>query len=195
MIRDRLPELHFITPIANVRSILELGILAHTHAERFQHQSIAMHEVQGRRASVAVPGTGKKLHDFANLYICARNPMLYKRRYQEVCVLAVSTDVLDIPGVIVTDSNAASYYVSFRPAIAGLSHVDHELTFAEDWTDSDQIHYWRKKAAKCAEVVVPNLVEPRYVLHAYVASADLKQQMDALDTRLTVRVDKHLFFR
>lgn len=195
MIRDRLTELYFITPIANVRSILELGILSHTRAERFLHQSIAMHEIQDRRASVAVPGTGKKLHDFANLYICARNPMLYKRRYQEVCVLAVSKDILDLPGAIVTDSNAASYYVSFRPAIAGLSHVDHELTFADDWTDSDQIQYWRKKAAKCAEVLIPDLVEPQYVLHAYVASAELKQHMDALDTPLTVSVDKHLFFR
>ncbi len=195
MTRDELPELHFITPIENVPSILEFGILSHIRAAPLRHRSIAMQEVQDRRASVVVPGAGKKLHQYANLYICGRNPMLYKRKYEDICVLAVSIDVLDLPGVIVTDQNAARNYVSFRPGAAGLSHVSVELTFADNWTDTDQILFWQKKAAKCAEVLVPDRVDPTYLQHAYVGSEESKRQMDAMGMDLTVIVNTHLFFR
>jgi len=65
---------------------------------------------------------GRALHEYANLYICPRNPMLLKKSdiHERICVLQVSVDVLDIPNVIVTDSNAASKYVSFRPAPGGV---------------------------------------------------------------------------
>ena len=55
------------------------------------------------------------LHEYANLYLCARNPMLYKRResHGTLCVLRVSTDVLDLPGVVLTGGNAASDYTAF----------------------------------------------------------------------------------
>src|SRR5712691_2607983 len=50
---------------------------------------------------------------YVNLYLCARNPILYKRqsRHAELCVLRIDPRVLDLPGVVVTDGNAASAYV------------------------------------------------------------------------------------
>jgi hypothetical protein len=193
--RDDLDELHFITSVENVPSILANGILSHVRAARMVHRSVAMPEIQDRRSKVVVPGTGRKLHEYANLYICARNPMLFKRRHEEICVLSVSTAVLDLKRVIVTDQNAAGHYVSFRAAPDGLRYVSRELVFAEDWRDRDQIQYWRKKAAKCAEVLVPDRVNPKYIQHACVASVEMKTRMDALNTGLEVRVDRHLFFR
>ena len=120
MNRDELRELQFITPIANILSIVEHGILSHVRAARLPHSSVAMPAMQDRRSQVVVPGGSRRLHEYANLYICARNPMLYLRRHQEICVLAVSPDVLDLPDVIVTDQNAGGDYVSFRPAPDGL---------------------------------------------------------------------------
>jgi len=78
MRREELGDLHYITPIANVASILSKGILSHQRAARVPHQSVAMQEVQDRRMNTIVPGINKKLHDYANVYICARNPMLFK---------------------------------------------------------------------------------------------------------------------
>jgi ssDNA thymidine ADP-ribosyltransferase, DarT len=52
---DDLEELHFITPIANLPSILQHGILSHDRAEKVPHQSVANMEVQDRRASRRVP--------------------------------------------------------------------------------------------------------------------------------------------
>jgi len=195
MKREDLRELHYITPIENVPSILRHGILSHARARRFAHRSVAMNVMQNRRSKVVIPGAGRKLHEYANLYICARNPMLYKLRSEAICVLSISTEVLDLEGVIVTDQNAAGNYVGFWPAPDGLRHVNRELTFAEDWRDPDPIQYWRKKAAKCAEVLVPDRVPPKYIQHAYVASSEMKQRMDALSTGLEVRVNGHLFFR
>jgi len=48
--REELDELHYITPIVNVGSILKQGILSHQLMERMQHTSVAMAEVQTRRA-------------------------------------------------------------------------------------------------------------------------------------------------
>jgi len=129
-----------------------------------------MNEIQDRRARVTVPG-GRKLHDYVNLYVCARNPMLYKRQgqFKELCVLKIRPNVLDLPGVVISDRNASSEYAIFRSAPNGLGIVNREWTFAEYWTDSDQILEWKKKAAKCAEVLVPDEVQPKYIIGAYVS--------------------------
>jgi hypothetical protein len=193
--RNELQELHYITPIANVQSIVKRGILSHKKAAKIDHETVAMQVIQDRRAKVVVPG-GRPLHHYANLYICGRNVMLYLRRnrHREICVLRVSHDVLDLPDVVVTDSNASSDYVRFAPAPDGLAIVNQELTFAEDWTDSDPVIYYRKKSAKCAEILVPDLVVPKFVTGAYVSGHDVLAHMQALKLGIPISVDSHLFF-
>lgn len=170
MQRSELDELHFITPVSNVASILNVGIVSHRLAEKLPHSSIAMEEIQDLRAGKKIPGGGE-LHSYANLYFHARNPMMWKRRdmHASMCVLRLSPDVLDLAGVVVTDANAASKYTRFEAAPGGLSIVDRERTFAQSWTDPDKFEYWRKKAAKCAEVLVPNRVPPRLIIGAHVS--------------------------
>jgi hypothetical protein len=88
MKRPDVTELHYITPIANVPSILQYGILSHARAERVPHGSVAMQEIQDRRRNKQIPGA-RTLHDYANLYFDAHNPMLSARRSQNdlLCVL------------------------------------------------------------------------------------------------------------
>jgi hypothetical protein len=140
MNRSDLRELHYITTISNVASIITHGILSHKSAAKVRHTSIAMEEVQERRKKKIVPG-GRPLHDYVNLYICARNPMLYVRlsEHQNLCVVQIHPDILDEPGVIITDCNAASDYARFAQAPQGLSIVDKDLTFAEYWTHPDPV--------------------------------------------------------
>jgi hypothetical protein len=196
MERHELTELHYITPIVNVPSILRMGILSHSRAKRIEHQSVAMNAIQDRRANVTVPG-GRKLHEYVNLYICARNPMMYKRQaqFKELCVLRISTDVIDLPGVVVTDGNASGDYVRFSAAPKGLAIVNRDWTFADDWRDPDQIQYFRKKAAKCAEVLVPDKVEPAYITGAYVACQGAQAVLEGLAKGVAVEINSHLFFR
>lgn len=196
MERNELTELHYITPIVNVPSILAKGILSHNSAKRLRHKSVAMNEIQDRRAKVKVPG-GRKLHDYANLYICARNPMMYKRKeqYMEICVLRISPDIIDLPGVVISDGNASSDYVRFLAAPKGLDVVNRNWTFAEYWTDPDPIIEWQKKSAKCAEVLVPDKVAPSYIMGAYVACEEAKELLEVKVKALTIEINSHLFFK
>jgi len=194
--RSELVEFHYIVPIANVRSIMKRGILCKNRAKRLRPESVAMEEIQEIRANKVVPG-GRLLHDYANLYFHARNPMLRKRASQhtELCVLRVSTEILDLPGAVITDGNSASGYTAFRQSPAGLAIVERDLVFAEYWTDADQIVAWQKKRAKCAEVLVLGEVPPRFILGAYVSCPESQQALIETGFDLPIAVDPHLFFR
>ncbi len=198
MLRSELEELHYIAPMTNLQSICKTGILSHSRAENIPHISVAMPEIQERRAKVTVPG-GKKLHEYVNLYICARNPMMYKiisvEDPKSICVLRVSTDILDLPEVVITDGNASSAYIRFSAAPAGLSIVDRERTLSDDWRDDDSIIYFRKKLAKCAEVLVPDIIEPRYIIGVYVLCDESLKKLGTSTLQIPLTINSHLFFR
>lgn len=196
MRRDEVEELYFITPMENLPSIMRHGILCHKKAAKVLHRSIAMNEIQKKRAQVAVP-SGRPLHEYANLYFCARNPMMFVRKHDHLslCVLRVHESVLDIDGAVVTDSDASSDHRLFRAAPGGVKVVDKDLTFADDWTDSDTIQYWRKKAAKCAEVLVPERVPREYIIGAYVSCEATRTTFDEYNTGLTATINAKMFFR
>jgi len=195
--RDDLPELHYIATIANLASIRQHGILSHKQASRVQHTSVAMREMQERREKVVVPGA-RPLHEYVNLYICARNKMLFKikGKHAELCVLRISTDVLELPGVVVTDQNASSKYVRFAPVDAGLSRLDSDLVFAEYWTHSDDpIQEWRHGSIKCAEVLIPDRADPRFIQGGYVSCEASRSTVESAAQGFPVTIDGHLFFR
>jgi hypothetical protein len=194
--RAELSELHYLTPIANVPSIMQKGILCKKKASKFGPASIAMAEIQQLRANRSVPG-GLEIHSYANLYFCARNPMMYKRAAQhlELCVLQVDASVLDLDGVVIADGNAASNYTAFWPSPAGLAKVNRALVFADDWRDQDQIRKWQKSAAKCAEVLVPGQVPPDRINGAYVSCPETETALRRLGFDQPITVNPHLFFR
>lgn len=148
-------ELHSIMPMANVPSVMTHGILSYQDATRLVHDDVSMQVIQDRRDRVQVP-QGLKLHQYANLYFHARNPMLYKRLDQvgSLCILRVSLDVFKIAGTVLTDQNASSSYVRFFPPSA-LNRLQLEQIYAENWQHDDKIAYWRHKSQKCAEVWFP----------------------------------------
>ena len=195
--RDELVELHYISPIDNLRSIAQHGLLCHKLAIRLNPVSIAEPRVQDRRRRKRVP-QGQPLHDYVNLYIYARNPMLFRRQREgwRICVLCISTDVLDLPGVVVTDQNAASGYARFAEAPAGLVYVSKEKTFAESWKHpDDQFAEWRHTSMMCAEVLVPDRVEPGYIKGVYVAGVLHKEEIDKIGLGIGTYVNRHLFFK
>lgn len=195
MRRDELKELHYITPIANVPSILRDGILSHTLVARLPHMSIAMQEVQTRRAQIVLPN-GRRLHDYVNLYFHARNPMMYKRKdgHEALCVLIISTDVLDLAGAIITDRNAAAN-PRFMRSPQGVATLDKGKVFAEDWRHpGNPSAYFDHKAVKCAETLIPDRVESRYIVGAYTSCKKSANMLRGLAPTLPVVVDGHMFF-
>jgi hypothetical protein len=188
-------EFQCIMPLENIPSVLRLGILSNERAAKVAHRSVALEVVQERRDSKQIPG-GLKLHQYANLYFHARNPMLYKRkeRAAEMCVLQVSTEVRHIKGVVITDRNASSDYVRFlHPSQAEL--LDFDAIFAMDWRHTDQFAYFERKSKKCAEVLVPHVVEPRFLTGAYAVDSRVASKLKEAGFDLPVKVDANMFFR
>ena len=195
MKRADVKELHYITAIANVLSILQRGILSHTRADQLDHDSVAMPEIQERRKNKQIPGA-RTLHEYANVYFDAHNAMLSKCRHRnnEICVLRVTPSVLDLPGVIVTDRNAASDWVSFRSVPDGLELIVVERLRARYWTHPDPYDQMSHKSEKCAEVLVPEQVEPRFIIGAYVASQTALATFENLNSGLPVEIREDIFF-
>jgi len=194
MERDEVKELHFITSIANLESILRRGILSHDGASKINHQSVALQDVQERRRGKSVPNGGR-LHSYANLYFHARNPMMYRLVRQgrdDLVVIRVSDAVLDLQDTVLTDGNAASAGTRFYPSPDGLANLSSELIVAKYWTD---VNYWpdqEKKRARNAEVLVPNLVASRYIKGCYVDTSARRSHCRGVDI---VRVHKEIFFQ
>jgi hypothetical protein len=191
-----LTELHYITPIANLPSILARGILSRKLAARVPHESIANEEVQDRRAMVRVPN-GCRLHEYVNLYFNARNPMMYVRQNQHrsLCIIRVSPDVVHLPDVVIADRNAARDWPRWEPSPAGLRMIDRDRVFAEWWTHpGDPDEQYRHKGEMCAEVLVPEKVPPDFITGAYVSGATSAAPARALVPSLPITVDGYLFF-
>jgi len=177
MNRRDINELHFITAIKNVPSIMKHGIVSHNRSKQLKIEVCDISEpgVQARRAVKKIPGTNRRLHDYANLYFDAHNPMLSARRSEnsQICVLRVKKTVLDIEGVVITDQNAARP-CWFKTVDEGLPLLKKDEVYAVWWTDDDD-DYWeyeRKKGIKCAEVLVPDYVPSDYIIGAYVDSEE-----------------------
>ena len=191
----RVTELQCIMPIGNVPSVLQHGILSHEDASKLDHASVAMEAIQEKRDKKHVPG-GLKLHQYANLYFHARNPMLFKRRAEaaELCVLRVSTDVISTAGVVFADSNASSEYVRFlSPAQWQLLHFDD--IYAMDWRHpDDQVAFFRHRSRKCAEVLVPRYVESRFLTGAWVMNQTAAAKLSSTGFVLPISIDPVLFF-
>jgi len=123
--------------------------------------------------------------------------MLYKRRDKatELCVLRVSIEVRHLEGVVFTDSNASSDYVRFLHS-SQWALLDFEAIYAPDWRHpNDPIAYYRHRSRKCAEVLVPHCVEPKFLVGAYAVLDSSAAKLAAVGFSLPVTVDSAMFFR
>jgi hypothetical protein len=187
---DDFDELHYITPMENVASILERGVLSHRLAGSVPHRSVADEDVQAIRARTKVLGSAP-LHTYANAYFTARNPMLYVRlaQHRDICVLRIRKEVIDIAGTVITDGNASSKWTRFSAGRGGLAIVEKDRTFAEYWTDS-----WDTKRRKCAEVLAPGRIPADYIVGAYVSCAASLESFDGICDEMEGEVNRALFF-
>lgn len=190
----KIEEFHCIQALENIPSILAHGILSHERAERLEHRSVAMAEVQERRDRVKIP-KGLRLHQYANLYFHARNPMMYKLQHlsAHLCVLRVSASAMQTQGAVIADQNASSNWVRFLDP-SQIAQLDLEAVYARDWTDDHPPSYWRKKSQKCAELLIPNCLPPEQIIGAYVLNETSEAALQAGGFTLPISIGPDLFF-
>jgi hypothetical protein len=133
-----------------------------------------MAEVQARREAISVPGA-RPLHEYANLYFCARNPMMFTRVINagsgNIAVLVIDERILDGGGVVIADGNASSGYTRFARSPGGVSLIDHTRVHG-DWSGyMDERAKWEHKRVKCAEVLVPDRVPAEMLVRVLVPKA------------------------
>lgn len=182
-----------MTPIANLGSIMQHGLLSHARADGVPHESVAMEEIQERRAARRVPNA-RPLHEYVNLYFDARNAMMWARRSTDLVVIRVAPDVLDLSGVVVTDGNAANNPTRFYASPAGLEHLEADRVFAESWTHSDPWQKLEWKRQRQAEVLVPDSVPPLFILGCYTRNGDAASRCRPHVGDLTVEVNGRVYF-
>lgn len=73
--------------------------------------------------------------------------------------------------------------------------LDFDMVFARSWESDNQFEYWRKKSAKCAEVLVPGKIEPSFIIAAAVKSDEDKDRILSLGFDKRIYVSSDLFFR
>lgn len=182
MDRSQVKHLYYIAHLDNLTSIVKNGIICHNKVGKKRVVDISNSAVQERRAAVRIPGINKPLHDFANLYFNPRNAMMFVRKdlHEELWVLGISSSVLEMPNVVITDGNAASGPTLFLDVPSGLAKLPRNGIMTKDWRDDDRIVMAEKRRVACAEVLIPNKVEPSFFEEIYVSCTETKKRVTEL---------------
>ncbi len=78
---------------------------------------------------------------------------------------------------------------------SGLAALDKDRVFATFWLHQDNlIEEWAHSSVKCAEVLVPDRVESKYISGAYVANETALKVFNKLRIQLTVSIRSDIFF-
>ncbi len=184
-----------IQSIENIPSIMNYGILSNEEAKRFQHISIALEDVQRKRDLIKIPNHNR-LHQYANLYFDYWNPMLSKLRNKndQICLLSINPEILDLHNVILSDRNAASSYANYYSVEEGLKNLNFNQIFMKNWKSSDYYLEQEQKSVKCAEILVPNVVEYKYVLAAAVFNNNAANKLKEYGFNKNIYVKPEFFF-
>ena len=183
----KITQKHYLTNIThrnNISSILFNGLLCYEKTKEIDHISVALGNVQLRREHKNVPN-GMPLHRYASLYFAPRNPMMYYLKYHleevefnKLIVLMIAPEVLEMDGVVITDGNAASNITRFFSPDEGLNRVDFtNRVYADWWTDDDPYAAAEKRRAKCAEILVPEVIPPSMIIGALVPTGQARQEL------------------
>lgn len=188
--------LYNIVDLDNIPSIIQHGILCHKLADAIEHKSVALEEVQNRRENKRVP-QGHKLHDYANLYINPRNPMMFllRAKYTDLCVLEISASVIKLSGVVVSDMNASRDMCKFMSPSEALAELDFAKIYAKYWTHPNELDEYTHKGISCSEVLVPERVSFDFIIGAYVADSAVESRLQSMGFYKPIYIDSDMFFR
>ena len=155
--RYGIEHLKYMTPIENLASIMELGLLSHNGVQStgISRRDISDPEVQRIRGAKQVGG--RELHDYVNLYFNSRNPMLYVRQevQDNIAILCINRTYIGRSGVWYSDGNAASSGTNFYYSPRRLYELNWDCIWADYWSGHND-----GTRVRCAEVLVPQRIPP-----------------------------------
>ncbi len=195
--KPEIKSLYYITHLENLRSILTHGILSHNAVETsgVKFRTVYDTGIVNSRKLRQTPDS-RSLWDFANLYFQPRNPMLYRlvqeKDRKEIIVLGVLPNVLKIPGIFITDGNAANSPTGFYLSDEGIKAIFGiwDILTGEWWNATDG-----SKRKIMAECLVPGFIPPDAVHTIYVADYMVAEQIrQILPKDIPVVPEPNMFF-
>ena len=173
----RINQLYYITPVQNIVSILERGILSHDTIEKegIQYYTIYDKDVLAHRLSKVALG-GRRLTSYANFYFQPSNSMLFSlvKKYDpdSIVVVGVSPTILKTKGVLITNGNAANnetmiFPVEMRSEVLGIIK---DVLESETWSPD-------QKRSRMAECLYPDRVPPDKITRIYVRGREAKTKL------------------
>ncbi len=168
---ERQNQYYYITHIDNVPSIVQHGILSHNKREQMgiAHTPIYDLGIVSRRRERSL--NGAVLGDYANLFLRAKNPMLWRVISEvgvdKLAIVAVKQEIRRKRDALVTDGNAAHSLTSFFPTS---KYQEVVRGLREDL----QRQYWKEedgsKRRTMAEILVPDMIPSEMISAIYVAN-------------------------
>jgi len=73
--------------------------------------------------------------------------------------------------------------------------IDNDVLFAQYWTHPDDpISEMEHKSIKCAEVLVPDMIDASSILGAYTSCAEGCNSFQKKNNTISVKINEYLFF-
>ena len=168
---------YHLTHKKNLASIVKYGLFSRERLNGFE--DIANSDVVDYRRIKKDRVYYKTLTSYVPLFFNPRNPMLYSKRenQHELLILKVSTKVLGNERALFTNGNAASKISKFyKGGVNYLSEVNEKIDWvsilAEYWNDDED-----GKRKRCAEILVPDNVEKKFIKGVIVSNRKLEKQI------------------
>lgn len=95
---------------------------------------------------------------------------------------------------MISDGNAASNQTRFYTPEPGLAALDETRVFAATWKSNDVWDEWERKRQRQAEVLVPGVVPPEYIVGCYARHPRAAGECRRLVANLAVEVNAHVYF-
>ena len=203
---NKIEFVYYITSASHLQSILKHGILSHNQARAkvIIKEDISLAGVQQLRSRKIIDG--KSLHDYACLYFCATNPMLYKvqKEFSDIIIVAVDKKILLNKSSLFSNGNAASDNTKFYSGTEYLETLPWSKIRADYWRDPnfDSGHYSEddlvsneRSRIKCAEILIYPNIPSKYVKGVFCNSKEVMSFCQSITSKkLHILIDKRIFF-
>ncbi len=189
--------LYNIVSIDNLNSILDYGILSKNRVDQhFNYTDISNASVQNIRDNIYIT-KNRMLHDFANLYFNPRNAMLYSRlsEINNLCILKVDKCVLDLPGTVVSDRNAAVGGARFMAPLQALKSLNFDVIYSKSWDLDDPQDKLKYKAFMMAEVLVYEKIPSFLIKEVWVANKIAYEKALTIKSNIQIVIKPTAFFQ
>ena len=186
------PELFYLVPKENIKSILEKGVLSKNEVttRNIKFTDFSIVEAQNRRHSKNDPFHKNNIHDYVPLLFNILSPMLYylKDNQDSLVILHIDTQhVLTENLCLFSDGNLAS----------------NASNLSENYIDDDALYilfkeeYWGAKSReRAAEVLIHKRIMPKYINGMSCNSEQTLTEIMPLckENNIPIKLNKEFFF-